>query len=363
MIADFYIDESGNTGDVLSTGDDFDFCGQPVFSLACIGIDDTQKLDEFISKLKEKYRVQSPELKCSKVYSKKPKFISDLIDFLGKENFPIFIEVVDKKYFITANLVNCHVMPAYTSPPETPESQMVRNHCADFIYYNAPISVFHKFIKACENPSNESLMDSFQEIRSFVKNYSPVNGLSKFIEKCIDESINDYNELKSANDNEAYLKFIPVPDSSKRGKSIWMLPNLSSFTNIYARINLYLGGNISTARIIHDEQVHFDEILTDNKKILEELDMSRAIVISTAKYSFSEKASLEFSESHQHSSIQVADILAGMAMRYMQEKIQGAVSSSEIVGAYNAILRMSNPYKGVGINLVTTGKIHHELHF
>jgi len=96
---------------------------------------------------------------------------------------------------------------------------------------------------------------------------------------------------------------------------------------------------------------------------LEEFDLSSAIAIRTAKYSFSEKASLEFLESHQNSPIQIADIIAGTVMRYIKEKMQGVISSPEIVAAYDSILRLSNPHKGVGINLVTTGKIHCELHF
>jgi len=359
----FYIDESGNSGDLLSTGEDFDFYDQPVFSLACVGIDDTQKLDEFISILRKKYKIQSYELKSTKIYRKNPGLIYDLVDHLGKEKIPIFIEVVDKKYFISANLVNCHVMPAYSSPPETPDSQMARNHCADFLYYKAPISVFMRFIDACKCPSNESLEGSFLEIQDFLKGYLPVNELADFLQTCINESINDYNKLKSVDENQAYLKFIPVPDSSKRKKSIWMLPNLGSFANVYARINLYLEGNISKARIVHDEQAHFDDIIAANKQRMEKMDLDNAVTTCAANYSFSEKALLEFSESYKHSSIQVADVLAGFAMRYMQEKIQGVTSSPEIVAAYDGILRMSDPHRGIGINLVTTTKIHHELNF
>jgi hypothetical protein len=36
MTSNFYIDESGNTGDVLRSGVNYDFSGQPIFSLACI---------------------------------------------------------------------------------------------------------------------------------------------------------------------------------------------------------------------------------------------------------------------------------------------------------------------------------------
>mgnify|MGYP003625984555 CR=1 FL=1 len=359
----YYIDESGNTGDVLSTGNDFDFSGQPIFSLACVGVDQTEKLDEFICELKSKYKIQGKELKSTKIYRKKPDFILDLIRFLGKENIPIFIEVVDKKYFISANIVNCHVLPAYSSPPETIFSQKARNDYADFIYYNAPNSVFYKFINACKFPSIETLLESFNEIQSFVKGYFPSNEFSVFLLKNIEESVKDLDKLKIINQKEAHLMFIPIPDSSKKGKSIWMLPNLSSFTSIYARINQYLDGEIANASIIHDEQAHFDEIISINKKLLEGLNMENSIVTRTAKYAFSDSASLQFSESHEYGAIQVADILAGLAMRYVQEKIDGTNSNDKIIAAYNQILRISDPRRGAGVNLVTTSKIHRELHF
>lgn len=359
----YYIDESGNTGDVLSTGDDFGFSGQPIFSLACVGVDQTEKLDGFICELKEKYNIQGKELKSTKIYRKKPEFIIDLIDFLGRENIPIFIEVVDKKYFISANIVNCHVLPAYSSTPETIYSQKARNDYADFIYYNAPNSVFNKFINACKCPSNETLSESFNEIQSFVKGYLPSNEFSVFLLKNIEESVKDYDKLKLINQKEAHFKFIPLPDSSKKGKSIWMLPNLSSFTSIYARINQYQDGRIAKVSIIHDEQAHFDEIISINKKLLEGINMNNSIATRTAKYAFSGSASLQFSESHEYVAIQVADILAGLAMRYTQEKIEGKRSNEKIITAYNRILRMSDPRRGVGVNLVTTTKTHRELHF
>ncbi|MFZ6010244.1 MAG: DUF3800 domain-containing protein [Bacteroidota bacterium] len=363
MANSYYIDESGNSGDALNTGNNFDFCGQPVFSLACIGVDDPTKLDGFISHLKNKYRIQSPELKSTKIYKKKPEVFVDLVDFLGQEEISIFIELVDKKYFLSANLVNCHVMPPCFCPPETPESQLARNHCADFIYENAPASVFNRFIGACRSPSGESLSASFEEIRAFAKSFSSANGLSQFLLVNIDESIDDYEELKKTDGDTAYQKFIPIPDNNKKSQSIWMLPNLSSFTNLYARINNFHGGEISKIKMFHDEQDHFDEILQSNKELMEGLDMGGAVHFPTSRYDFSETAPLEFSKSHEHGSLQVADLLAGMTMRYLQEKIEEKKSSSVIVRAYNDILRSSNTSRGLGVNLVTTSKIHFDLHF
>jgi len=362
MEANYYIDESGNSGDVLSTGTEFEFNGQPFFSLACIGIDDTDKLDQFVSALRSRYKINSLELKSTKIYKRKPKFIADLVGFLCKERIPILIEVVDKKYYISANIVNCHVMPPCSSPAETPQSLFIRNHFADFVYNEAPNSVFEKFINACKAPSNETLFASFTEISTFAKNYFPKNEHSIYLSKNIQESIDDYNELK-LDDENAYLKFIPVPDSSKRGKSIWMLPNLASFTNIYARINLYLSGNLSGVNIFHDEQAHFDEIITINKKILEELDTANLNAIATAKYGFNCSATLKFSESHEHSPIQIADILAGMVMRYLQETVEGIPSSPEIISSYKKILSTYNPNLGLGVNLVVTKELHHKLNY
>lgn len=115
--------------------------------------------------------------------------------------------------------------------------------------------------------------------------------------------------------------------------------------------------------MFHDEQDHFDEILQSNKELMEGLDMGGAVHFPTSRYDFSETAPLEFSKSHEHGSLQVADLLAGMTMRYLQEKIEEKKSSSVIVRAYNDILRSSNTSRGLGVNLVTTSKIHFDLHF
>ena len=186
MALNYYIDESGNTGDALNTGEDFDFCGQPVFSLACVGVDDVDKLNDFITSLKTKHRLQGVELKSTRIYKNKPNFIIDLIDYLDNEQIPIFIEVVDKKYYISANIVDCHVMPPYFSPPDTQQSQVVKKLLADFIYENAPRSVFDKFIDACKAPEDDTLLESFKVILIFAKIYSPANELSIFLSKNID---------------------------------------------------------------------------------------------------------------------------------------------------------------------------------
>lgn len=106
----YYIDESGNTGDAVRTGEKFDFGAQPLFTLACIGIDDPASLKGELARLKTLHAVQGVELKSSSIRNK-PGFVRDLIAYLKRQCCPLFIEVVDKKFFICAHVVSTLLMP------------------------------------------------------------------------------------------------------------------------------------------------------------------------------------------------------------------------------------------------------------
>lgn len=67
----YFIDESGNTGDVASANSALDFAGQPLFSLACIGVNNIDELENDIYEIKRSYNVQSSELKAGGIYKKK----------------------------------------------------------------------------------------------------------------------------------------------------------------------------------------------------------------------------------------------------------------------------------------------------
>jgi hypothetical protein len=65
LASTYYVDESGNTGDLVRSGGDVGFDSQPVFVLACVGCDDTEALATEIERLKVLHQVQAPELKSS----------------------------------------------------------------------------------------------------------------------------------------------------------------------------------------------------------------------------------------------------------------------------------------------------------
>ena len=135
----YYLDESGNTGDLIKDKFSLKFGGQSLFSLACVGIDDEEKLSLKINELREEYNIQD-ELKSTEIYKLNPNLYLDLVKYLTASSTPIFVELVDKKYCLIANLINSLIIPAYDQIDETNNrSQLIRNHLADYMWHYLPI--------------------------------------------------------------------------------------------------------------------------------------------------------------------------------------------------------------------------------
>ena len=63
MTVSFYIDESGHSGDLVKTGNAYDFLDQPYFALACVGVEDEERLAHLVTDLKLRHRLPHGELK------------------------------------------------------------------------------------------------------------------------------------------------------------------------------------------------------------------------------------------------------------------------------------------------------------
>ena len=87
-IRQYFIDESGNTGDATRTGTGFDFDRQPIFVLACLGIEDEQAFAATFATLKARHRLLAAEVKSDAAW-KKPGFYLDLLGRVDKEDSQI----------------------------------------------------------------------------------------------------------------------------------------------------------------------------------------------------------------------------------------------------------------------------------
>jgi hypothetical protein len=145
MPTSYYLDESGNSGDLSRTDPEFTFGNQEIFSLVAIGVDDQRALCDELDRLKRDYRVQGAELKSSLLIAK-PGLIKDLVEYFRTARVPILAEIVDKRYMLVANIVNTIVLPPVGAFDAKPESFLLRNITADYIYHKAPKEVLLSYI-------------------------------------------------------------------------------------------------------------------------------------------------------------------------------------------------------------------------
>ena len=357
----YFIDESGNTGDLITAGDKLEFGNQPYFGLGCIGVTDVDGFEKKVINLKNKHNIQSNDLKSTKIYKNKPKFILDLIKLIAGDKIPFFVELVEKKFFIATNISFYLVWPPYFNIDDHEASNNMRNFFAQLITKNAPDDVFSSYFKACIERTKESLMAAFQALLNFGHS-QPTDPIYQGFVKCINESIDDFElMIKEENSVEVAVKrFLPLPDTGKKGKEFWILPNYSSLTNLYARINHAHEGKIANIHLVHDEQAQYDEILDLAKKATEMLRNARE-VSPVANYNFLEKASLTFAKSEDNIGIQAADVLIGFLVRYAQEILCAKTDpTKELKEAFRIMAEAENYEKGYGVNYVWS---HNEIRF
>lgn len=358
MSISFYIDESGHSGDVVNTGTAYDFLDQPYFVLAALGIEDEASLAQQIDALRVAHRVPEGVLKSkSKSLQSRPDFIYDLLSFVCDQELPLFIEVVDKRFFVCIQLIESQLLPPAMGFEDGPEMHFIKNTLVDFLYDEISDHVLDRFVAACTEPSDLSLMSAFGSQLLFSAGKSATSDAQDIrtgMHHMVIEAMKKYVEMRKQDPN-AYLRFLPSPDLNKRGKKVWMLPNLSSLTNIYARINLFRQRKLANVRLVHDRQMELDDILRNAKREAESIikDTKNKPFTPHSDYVFLESAPLEFAKSHESLGIQVADVIAGTVMRFYRDRLRGnAADALETAEAVQKLLSRSDASTGIGVNQV-----------
>lgn len=352
MSMTFYLDESGHSGGVANSGERFDFKGQPFFSLAAIGLSDEGAVATRISELREQHRIPSGELK-SKSLNSKPIFVAQVIDYLQSIATPIFVEIVDKRYFICVHIVGFHLLAPCMGGAEGPPLAFLRNALSDFLNEVVTNEILDTFIEACLNPSETLVMRSFDLLEDLGKNLlgNPSSrDMAQGLCMTVTGARSELLALKTM-DTTAYLQFLPPPDLSEPSKRVWMLPKLTSFTNIYARLNLYFGQGLQGIHIAHDQQLELDAILQSSKLAAEEIDENgeRPYTLHS-NFLFKETAAFAFAQSHESIGLQVADVVAGAVMRYFRDGRQAL--HADLALAVEKLIATSDGQTGYGVNQV-----------
>ncbi|QKS80946.1 DUF3800 domain-containing protein [Pseudomonas bijieensis] len=348
----YFIDESGNTGDLILGGETLSYGGQPYFGLGCLGITDLTQFEADITALKLKHRIQANDLKSTKIYKNKPGFILDLIKLIASNKIPFFIELVEKKFFAATNLAFYLVWPPYFSGPGSKQADYIRTVFAQILTKEAPNQVFSMYFKACQSQSKDDLLRAFDCILEFARTgTSPQHAA---MAESVVETMDDFQVMltQESSEEKAVRRFLPMPDQGKKGKDVWILPNYSSLTNMYARINHAHDGHIKRVKLVHDVQTQFDDILFSAKKAAEEASPERE-VSPVANYQFLQQAELSIARSEDSVGVQAADILTGFIVRYAQDRLVYKVEPApELTTAFHLMAEAENELKGYGVNYV-----------
>lgn len=304
-----FIDESGNSGDLIGAKNQLSFGGQPTFSLAGVDLSNVPNIENTVKNLKKKHKIQAPELKASSLYKSKPEFILEIFSLIVEYGSPFFVEVVDKKYYLATSIATHQIIPPYfTGDEKDGKQQLSRILAANIMALKMPDLHYEAFINACLNPNEDALLNSMNSIKEFFLNVPEYSAHSKNIEA----SIEDYFDLKKQYKSETIKKFIPIPDVGKRNHLIYLLPHVSSFTNLVARVNLANKRRLEGVSFLHDKQDHFDEMLSLIKEqIVYSGPESLSFPTPNSDFHIKTNIDLVFSDSKETLGVQIADLLAG----------------------------------------------------
>lgn len=349
--AAYYIDESGNTGDLTAAKIEIYVKDQRMFTLAAVGCDLDQPFKDRFEALKAAHRMQSSEVKSKQAYGR-PQFVSGLLDLLEERGCPIFIEAVDKHYFVIANIMDRIVVPYVGECDFQPRTLWMKGVMADHMAVYGPPELAHAFIACCQSRDYFEIRDFYKQIIRWAQTSRlPTEGVADAFVRFTRDSLKDFRKLPKA---KAVERALPIPDTSPKGKVLWVLPNLTSFTHIYARINRFLEKQVTGVTLFHDEQLQFGDVLLQNKGLMEGFtaqDMKLSLM--TTDFEFSASAKLEFLRSHDSIGIQIADVLAGFTARYIQDAVWGGMAmDADRMAIFNRLITTGERERGTGVNIV-----------
>ncbi|MEW6597849.1 MAG: DUF3800 domain-containing protein [Pseudomonadota bacterium] len=355
MAQHYYIDESGNAGDLARTDPGLTFGDQPIFSLAAVGIDDDPLLAADVAQLKIQHRVALSELKASRLHSR-PAFIEDLVDLLSAYRAPVLVEVVEKRFMVAIHIVN-HQLLTGGHHVGDPTGEALGRALAEYLGQAAPDAVLGGFIDACAAPSSASVIRSLTTLRDWVRGFRPEFELSDIAGKLAGLALDELEPDAGPDHPFSYRRFLPSPDAGPSGKLMWMLPALSSFTNLYARLNQLHGRQLSQVTLIHDEQRYVEGAVRDGKLSMETLrDQMAKITAQFADYQITEAASLRFASSTGAVGLQVADVIAGSIARHMNGVLADPHAPRPLQAVVDKILGFEDG-RGQGVNFVATDRL------
>lgn len=359
----FYVDESGNTGETLSKEFKFNFEQQPNYVLSGILLDEEQQtaLRLFLESQVEKFKVQGNELKAGNLYNSNPKFVTEFVDYLLQNNIPFFIELMDKCYYLNFQLIEYFIVPYY-SMPLNDENIFFKRFLASNLSKVLNQDIYQNFINTVKENTNESLENFYETLI----NHFQAAGRDE-LKLSVEQTKIDYFEAKEIDAVQALKKFSPIPDENPKQRLLHFLPNFNAFTNLVARAQRYIDENLNHKefQIVHDEQKQFDIIFKSGLKQMKNVKTDEIVQDSNieekARFNIEESIDITFKDSKTDILIQASDLISGVVMRFWIDFLN---DNEEKIKTYLPIIKQLHyPYDktNVGINYVVPDFDHEKI--
>lgn len=295
-----------------------------------------------MERLRAVHRCGPGELKSK--MARLPHFVSDLLTFVAARKLPVFVELVDKRFFVAIHIVNHLLCGGMDTDQVDMESRIA---IAEFLTDQPSDNVLLSYLAACRAET----IDSVREMLALLWTWLDKSGEDAARNAQV---LTLYARDRARNTYARAEDFLPLFDLAETGKKVWILPNLQCLTNIYARVNLSQPQGLEGICLVHDEQLQYAKVLSDSKTLMERLAVANDVpVVPFADYRLRGRAELLFATCREEPCLQAADLIAGCAMRYARDVARSSGRAEPALrDAFFALLDTADPFRGAGVNLV-----------
>lgn len=348
-----FVDESGNTGDAAVSAAS-GFGGQRVFALVGVAEGDgAASIAAALADARARHRVRAEEIK-NRTMARNPELVVDLVRSLAARN-AIFVEVMDKKFYLTTNIVSYALHGSRFDPLQ---EASLANEFAEVltdVVDDAAVVAYSDFGRARDEGSFEAFEVAFRGALLGAKlRLAPHQEREFQLLDAVGSRFLSALEERRCDPTT----FLPPPDTDRRGRLLPMLPHVPAFANLLGRINRHASRSRSV-RVIHDHQAQFEGTLRDTLAMLE-ANAGRMTAIAWAKatahtdWDLTGRIRLGFADSKAHSGLQAADVIARFCTQRMTAALSGDSLPRSLGAAAAALQNLGRPGGGPGVNIVAT---------
>jgi len=147
----------------------------------------------------------------------KPRFVSDLACFLAANQWPVFIELVGKHYFIIANIIERVVVPYIHEGDLSADSRFMKTAMADYMALHAPDELALLYALTCQSRKRPDARKVYSLNLKWARRSQVNREIASGIELFARDSRKDFHKLNAL---KAVERALPIPDRSKKDGNV-----------------------------------------------------------------------------------------------------------------------------------------------